>query len=70
MKIIDAVVTRMNELREEKKKSIPDSALRVILRKDCETVTLKSIQSICEELETDVRTFFDSPLFTAENISA
>lgn len=77
MKLNEAVSTRLLELLEERQitayklyilSGVPKSTIGNILNCNYESVKLRVILEICQGLEIDISDFFNSPLFSLENI--
>lgn len=77
MKLIDAIVKRLKELLKEKnwtqyrlsiESGVPDSTISMILNKNVKSVTLSTLFDLISAMDFDLKTFFDSPLFSPENI--
>lgn len=77
MKLNEAISLRIKELLNERsmtqyalyiKSGVPQSTLSTILNCTFDSMKLRIIYEICEGLEIDLKTFFDSPVFERENI--
>ena len=77
MKLNEAVSTRLLELLEERKitayklyilSGVPKSTIVNILNCNYESVKLRVILELCQGLEINISDFFNSPLFSLENI--
>ncbi len=77
MKLNEAVRCRFLELLKEKnmtqyqlymKSGVPKSTIGNIINCSYESVKLRVIHELCQGLEIDLKTFFDSPLFNEENL--
>ena len=72
MKIEDAIIARIEQLKIEKglsqyklseKSGVPQTTLVSIKRKRSINVGVSTIHKICEAYEIDMQEFFNSPLF-------
>ncbi|HIU50470.1 MAG TPA: helix-turn-helix transcriptional regulator [Candidatus Limousia pullorum] len=77
MKLNEAVRCRFLELLKEKnmtqyqlymKSGVPKSTIGNIINCSYESVKLRVIHELCQGLEIDLKTFFNSPLFNEENL--
>lgn len=77
MKLNEAVRCRFLELLKEKnmtqyqlymKSGVPKSTIGNIINCSYESVKLRVIHELCQSLEIDLKTFFNSPLFNEENL--
>ena len=77
MKLNEAVRCLFLELLKEKnmtqyqlymKSGVPKSTIGNIINCSYESVKLRVIHELCQGLELDLKTFFDSPLFNEENL--
>lgn len=77
MKINDALIVRINELKEKKGYSqyklakasaVPETTLVSINKGRSKSIEVKTIYLLCEGLEITLKDFFDSPLFQTENL--
>lgn len=77
MKLNEAVRCRFLELLKEKNKTqyqlymksgVPKSTIGNIINCSYESVKLRVIHELCQGLEIDLKTFFNSPLFNEENL--
>ena len=77
MKLNEAVRCRFLELLKEKnmtqyqlymKSGVPKTTIGNIINCSYESVKLRVIHELCQGLEIDLKTFFDSPLFNEENL--
>lgn len=77
MKLNEAVRCRLLELLKEKnmtqyqlymKSGVPKSTIGNVINCAYDSVKLRVIHELCQGLETDLKTFFDSPLFNEENL--
>lgn len=77
MKLNEAVRCQFLELLKEKnmtqyqlymKSGVPKSTIGNIINCSYESVKLRVIHELCQGLEIDLKTFFNSPLFNEENL--
>ena len=77
MKLNETVRCRFPELLKEKnmtqyqlymKSGVPKSTIGNIINCSYESVKLRVIHELCQGLEIDLKTFFNSPLFNEENL--
>lgn len=77
MKLNEAVRCRLLELLKEKnmtqyqlymKSGVPKSTIGNVVNCAYDSVKLRVIHELCQGLEIDLKTFFDSPLFNEENL--
>ena len=73
----EAVSKRINEFLVERKltqyglsmkSGVPQSTLSTIINCKFDGMKLRIIYEICEGLEIELKDFFDSPLFSRENV--
>ena len=78
MQLNEAVSKRITELLEENgmtqyqlflKSGVPQSTLSTVMNCTFPSVKMRIIYEICEGLEIGLDEFFDSPLFSRDNIS-
>ncbi len=78
MLLNEAVAKRIKELCVERKLTqyqlyqktgVPQSTLSTIMKCKFPSMKLRIIYEICDGLEIDLKTFFDSPLFSRENLN-
>lgn len=76
MRLVDAVYERIIELKKEKQLNMNALAnlcgvprTTIITMTKSTTVKLATIYGICEGLKITLQEFFDSPLFSRDNIS-
>lgn len=78
MKLVDAVILRIEQLCKEQNKTkydlykasgVPQSTLTSIKKKRCVSVKVSTLYAICEGFEISLEEFFSSHLFARENIS-
>ena len=78
MQLNEAVSKRITELLEENgmtqyqlflKSGVPQSTLSTVMNCTFPSVKMRIIYEICEGFEIGLDEFFDSPLFTRDNIS-
>ncbi len=76
MTLCEAVTARINELCKERSITVYKLAKVGGLNKntlyqikDCGTVTLDTINAICETLDIPLETFFNSEIFNPENLT-
>ena len=76
MRLVDAVYARIVELAKERQlnmnalaniSGVPRSTIITMTRST--TVTLSTIYGICDGLQITLMDFFNSPLFSSENIT-
>lgn len=77
MKLNEAVSTRLNTLLSEKnmtayqlfmKSGVPKSTIGNILNCSYDSVKLRVIHELCQGLEIELTDFFNSPIFSNENL--
>lgn len=77
MKLNEAVSQRLQELLQDKhitqyqlflKSGVPKSTIGNIINCSYESVKLRVLHEICQALEINLSTFFDSPLFSEEEL--
>lgn len=77
MQLNEAVSKRIAELCKERnmtqyqlsmKSGVPQSTLSTVLSCKFSSVKMRVIYEICEGFEISIKDFFDSPLFTRENL--
>ena len=77
MKLNEAISQRLSELLTEKnmtqyqlfmKSGVPKSTIGNIINCSYESVKLRIIHEMCQGLEIDIPEFFNSPLFTENNL--
>lgn len=77
MKLNEAVSTRLNNLLSEKnmtayqlfmKSGVPKSTIGNILNCSYDSVKLRVIHELCQGLEIELTDFFNSPIFSNENL--
>lgn len=77
MKLNAAVSARLIELLEEKnmtqyqlylKSGVPKSTIGNVVNCSYDSVKLRILHELCQGLEIDIKTFFDSPLFEERNL--
>ena len=77
MKLNEAISQRLSELLTEKnmtqyqlfmKSGVPKSTIGNVINCSYESVKLRIIQEMCQGLEIDIPEFFNSPLFTENNL--
>ena len=77
MKLNEAISKRLTELLEEKsmtayglfmKSGVSQSTISDLRNMNNDGVKIRIIYELCEGFEISVKEFFDSPLFTRENI--
>lgn len=78
MQLNEAVSKRITELLEENgmtqyqlflKSGVPQSTLSTVMNCTFPSVKMRIIYEICEGFEIGLNEFFDSPLFSRDNIS-
>ena len=77
MKLNEAISQRLSELLTEKnmtqyqlfmKSGVPKSTIGNVINCSYESVKLRIIHEVCQGLEIDIPEFFNSPLFTENNL--
>ena len=77
MKLNEAISQRLSELLTEKnmtqyqlfmKSGVPKSTIGNVINCSYESVKLRIIHEMCQGLEIDITEFFNSPLFTENNL--
>ena len=77
MKLNQAISQRLSELLTEKnmtqyqlfmKSGVPKSTIGNVINCSYESVKLRIIHEMCQGLEIDIPEFFNSPLFTENNL--
>ena len=77
MKLNEAISQRLSELLTEKnmtqyqlfmKSGVPKSTIGNVINCSYESVKLRIIHEMCQGLEIDIPEFFNSPLFTENNL--
>ena len=77
MKLNQAISQRLTELLNEKKMTqyqlyttsgVPKSTIGNVINCSYESVKLRIIHEMCQGLEIDIPEFFNSPLFTENNL--
>ena len=58
----------MTQYRLSKAVAMPESTLRSIINEKCKTVNIDTITLICQGFGITLSEFFDSPLFSMENL--
>ncbi len=58
----------MTQYRLSKAVAMPESTLRSIINEKCKTVNIDTITLICQGFGITLSQFFDSPLFSMENL--
>ena len=77
MQLNEALSRRLTELLTEKgmtqyqlylKSGVPKSTIHNVMHGSYPSVKLRVVHEMCQGLGSDLRTFFDSPLFDEENL--
>lgn len=77
MKLNEAISQRLSELLTEKnmtqyqlfmKSGVPKSTIGNVINCSYDSVKLRIIHEMCQGLEIDIPEFFNSPLFTENNL--
>ena len=77
MKLNEAISQRLSELLTEKnmtqyqlfmKSGVPKSTIGNVINCTYESVKMRIIHEMCQGLEIDIPEFFNSPLFTENNL--
>ena len=77
MKLNEAISQRLSELLTEKnmtqyqlfmKSGVPKSTIGNVINCSYESVKMRIIHEMCQGLEIDIPEFFNSPLFTENNL--
>ena len=77
MKLNEAISQRLSELLTEKnmtqyqlfmKSGVPKSTIGNVINCSYESVKMRIIHEMCQGLEIDIPGFFNSPLFTENNL--
>jgi len=77
MKLNQAISERLSELLKEKnmtqyqlfmKSGVPKSTIGNVINCSYDSIKLRIIHEICQGLEIGIPDFFDSPLFTENNL--
>lgn len=77
MKLNEAISRRLSELLTEKqmtqyqlfmKSGVPKSTIGNVINCSYDSVKLRIIHEMCQGLEIDIPEFFNSPLFTENNL--
>lgn len=62
------IENNMTQYRLSKAVAMPESTLRSIINEKCKTVNIDTITLICQGFGITLSQFFDSPLFSMENL--
>ena len=77
MRLIDALIERIEELKNERhwsqyvlsmKSGVPQTTLISIKRKRCNSVTTTTILNLCRGFNIELWEFYNSPLFSMETL--
>ena len=77
MKLNQAISERLSELLKEKhmtqyqlfmKSGVPKSTIGNVINCSYDSVKLRIVHEMCQELGIDIPQFFDSPLFAESNL--